>query len=82
MVLTIHLLLKLKSRMSRAIPLLPLCAFGTCYRAKFTLVYDVEILYAIGINLQTLVVFSYFPCSTPIQYDELNISIKQLSFSF
>jgi hypothetical protein len=34
--------------------------------------------YVLGISLKTLVVFSYFPCSTPVQYDELNICIKYL----
>jgi hypothetical protein len=36
-VLTTHLLLTTRSRMSGAIPLLPLWAFGACYRAKFLL---------------------------------------------
>jgi hypothetical protein len=38
-VLTTHPLLVPRSRMSRAIPLFHLWAFGACYRAKFTFLY-------------------------------------------
>jgi hypothetical protein len=36
MVLTTHTLLEPRLRKGRAIPLLPLYAFETCYRASFT----------------------------------------------
>jgi hypothetical protein len=65
-------------------PFFSVCiCFVLCHNSTFEVLSGyMTFIYVIGISPLTLRVFSYFPCSTPVQYDELNIYIKQLKFSF
>jgi hypothetical protein len=59
----VNRLLALRSRMSRTIPLLPLWAFGACYRANFTFTFTSWNMYAglyMALLLLLLLLLLYF----------------------